>query len=146
MISNFNLYIEIKDGEPIGHPYLKSNLEEFNPNFLDPNADRKFCQFVRVPKPFPQKWDEIVLDSVEYKIIDGICYDVWTIRDLTSEERQERLDNLAASNPYSSWTVDEVNYDLIPPTPMPSEGSWQWNEESLSWIPYVEPEENTTTE
>lgn len=83
---------------------------------------------------------------MEYKIIDGICYDVWTIRDLTSEERQERLDNLAASNPYSSWTVDEVNYDLIPPTPRPSEGSWQWDEATLNWIPYVEPEEPETTE
>lgn len=34
---------------------------------------------------------------------------------------------------YPSWTLDE-NYDWQPPTPMPSEGIWIWNEESLSWI------------
>ena len=34
---------------------------------------------------------------------------------------------------YPSWTLDE-NYDCQPPIPMPTEGIWRWNEETLSWI------------
>lgn len=38
-----------------------------------------------------------------------------------------------APQPYSSWSLDE-NYDWQPPTPMPTEGRWYWDENSLSWI------------
>ena len=34
---------------------------------------------------------------------------------------------------YPSWTLDE-NHDWQPPTSMPTEGMWRWNEETLSWI------------
>ena len=34
---------------------------------------------------------------------------------------------------YLSWALDS-NHDWQPPTPMPTEGMWRWNEETLSWI------------
>ena len=34
---------------------------------------------------------------------------------------------------YPSWTLDS-NHDWQPPTPMPTEGMWRWNEETLFWI------------
>jgi len=34
--------------------------------------------------------------------------------------------------PFSSWGLD-ANHDWQPPTPMPTEGLWSWNEETLSW-------------
>jgi hypothetical protein len=34
---------------------------------------------------------------------------------------------------YRSWSLDE-NYDWQPPTPMPIEGRWYWNEATLSWV------------
>lgn len=34
---------------------------------------------------------------------------------------------------YPSWTLDE-NYDWQPPTPIPTSGVWDWNEETLSWV------------
>ena len=37
------------------------------------------------------------------------------------------------TQPYPSWTLDE-NFDWQPPTPMPTEGSWRWDEDSLSWL------------
>jgi hypothetical protein len=45
----------------------------------------------------------------------------------------EAADVFICPSMYPSWTLDE-NYDWQPPTPMPSEGIWVWNEESLSWI------------
>jgi hypothetical protein len=35
--------------------------------------------------------------------------------------------------PYASWTLDS-NHDWQPPTPKP-EGSFGWDEETLSWLP-----------
>jgi hypothetical protein len=35
--------------------------------------------------------------------------------------------------PYLSWSLDE-NFDWQAPTPMPTEGRWYWDEESLTWL------------
>ena len=37
-----------------------------------------------------------------------------------------------APQPYPSWTRDNGNWQ--PPTPMPTEGRWRWDEETLTWI------------
>ena len=37
--------------------------------------------------------------------------------------------------PYASWTLDN-NFDWQPPTPMPTEGLYSWNEEKLEWVKY----------
>jgi hypothetical protein len=34
--------------------------------------------------------------------------------------------------PYPSWFLDE-NFDWQAPTPMPTEGSWSWDEETGEW-------------
>ena len=41
-------------------------------------------------------------------------------------------DVFVAPQPYPSWSLD-ANHDWQPPTPKPAEGSWSWNEETLSW-------------
>ena len=42
-------------------------------------------------------------------------------------------DVFIAPQPYLSWSLDG-NYDWQAPTPMPTEGRWYWDEDSLSWI------------
>ena len=37
--------------------------------------------------------------------------------------------------PFPSWSLDE-NYDWQPPTTMPEEGHWHWDEDSLNWVHY----------
>jgi len=49
-------------------------------------------------------------------------------------------DVFIAPQPYPSWSLD-VNHDWQPPTPMPTEGRWSWNEETLSWDEIVLPTE-----
>jgi hypothetical protein len=34
--------------------------------------------------------------------------------------------------PYPSWSLDE-NFDWQAPAPMPTEGMWTWDEDSLTW-------------
>ena len=42
-------------------------------------------------------------------------------------------DVFIAPQPYASWSLDQ-NFDSQPPTPMPTEGQWDWDEDSLSWL------------
>ena len=42
-------------------------------------------------------------------------------------------DVFIAPQPYPSWSLDQ-NFDWQPPTPMPTEGRWYWDEDSLSWL------------
>jgi len=37
------------------------------------------------------------------------------------------------AQPYSSWLLDK-NFDWQPPTQMPAEGLWSWDELTLTWI------------
>ena len=42
-------------------------------------------------------------------------------------------DVFLAPQPFASWSLDQ-NFDWQPPTPMPTEGRWYWDENSLSWL------------
>jgi len=42
-------------------------------------------------------------------------------------------DVFIAPQPYASWLLDE-NFDWQPPTPMPTDGEWYWDEDSLGWL------------
>jgi len=42
-------------------------------------------------------------------------------------------DVFIAPQPYLSWSLDD-NYEWQPPTPRPTEGFWDWDEDTLSWI------------
>ena len=36
--------------------------------------------------------------------------------------------------PYPSWTLDEATTEWTAPVPMPEEGRWAWDEETLNWL------------
>jgi hypothetical protein len=41
-------------------------------------------------------------------------------------------DVFIAPQPYPSWSLDN-DFNWKSPTPMPTEGKWDWNEEELTW-------------
>ena len=42
-------------------------------------------------------------------------------------------DVFIAPQPFASWSLDN-NFNWQPPTPMPNEGRWNYDEATLSWI------------
>lgn len=80
------LYIRIKDGQPVDHPILGDNLRDalgIDTNNLPP----EFAPFVRiennvVPKPY-----EVV--EVRYEWDGPVVKDVFYIREMTPEEKTE---------------------------------------------------------
>jgi hypothetical protein len=43
------------------------------------------------------------------------------------------LDAFIPPKPFPSWTLNEETADWDPPTPRPTDGVWQWNEEQQQW-------------
>ena len=117
-----NLYIETdSNGNPINHPAFEDNLlQAFGaiPAHWEP--------FNRVERPTLSVYQ--VLDSQEptYQKIDGVWTDVWSLRDMTAEEKSAKQQAVRdafntreqASN-WSAWTLDEATCTMQPPIPRP---------------------------
>jgi len=46
----------------------------------------------------------------------------------------EEKDRFEPSKPYPSWVSQTEAVDLLAPIAKPTEGFWNWDEETLSWI------------
>lgn len=50
----------------------------------------------------------------------------------------EARDAFIPPKPFESWVLDEDTCLWVSPVPEPSEGLWQWDEDTLSWTEVVE--------
>jgi hypothetical protein len=50
----------------------------------------------------------------------------------------ETLDAFIPAKPYESWILNQDTYKWQPPTPMPTEGAWYWNEENTEWVEVID--------
>jgi len=131
-----NLYIEVVDGKIINHPIFESNLLEVFPE-IDLAKQDKYIPFQRILQPIVGIFE--VNEGVVYEF-DGptLVKDVWKIRSMTDSEKQAKIAEARAMQPYPSWTFDESTLIWSPPTPYPSSAQtdqkvYRWNEDSLSW-------------
>ena len=117
-----NLYIEIENGITKNHPALEDNLiQAFG------SVPNTWEQFVRVEKPLPAVYQTFDSPEFVYAKVDGVWTDVWTLRDMTAEEKTAKQQavitefNLReyASN-WSAWTLDEAICAMQPPIPRPA--------------------------
>jgi hypothetical protein len=46
----------------------------------------------------------------------------------------ETRDAFIPPKPFESWLLNEGTCQWEPPTPMPTEGMWNWDEATTSWI------------
>jgi len=115
-----NLYIEIENGVPKNHPAFEHNLiEAFGqiPAHWEP--------FVRVERP-NGVYQIVESEQPVYEKVNGVWTDVWSVRDMTVEEKTAKQQELItafnsheyASN-WSAWTLDESTCIMVPPVPRP---------------------------
>jgi len=141
-----NLYIQIDNGQPINHPAFEDNLiEAFGliPENWEP--------FIRVERPKPKTYEVFVNMNPTYQKIDGVWTDVWSLRDMTDEEKaskQQAVKDDFNSKPYannfSSWTFDETICEYVPPVPLPTNPPpigqvyfWQGGTDSWQLVPKI---------
>jgi hypothetical protein len=115
-----NLYIETENGVTKNHPALEENLiEAFG------SVPSNWEAFVRVERPTNLGVYQIVNDPI-YAKVEGVWTDVWTIRDMTAEEKtatQQTVKDAFANRPqaenWSAWFLDETTCLMQPPIPRP---------------------------
>lgn len=113
-----NLYIETENGVAKNHPAYEDNLiQAFG------SIPEHWESFTRVEGPGLSVYQ--VLESA-YAKVDGVWMDVWTVRDMTLEEKTARQQEVIASfntreqaENWSAWTLDEATCTMQPPIPRP---------------------------
>ena len=131
-----NLYIETENGVTKNHPALEENLlQAFG------SIPENWEAFTRVERPVPAVYQVFDSEEPTYQKIDGVWTDVWSLRDMTAEEKtakqQAVKDNwLALPNRdnFIAWTFDEATCAYAPPTPRPTDGNYFWQGTTNSWV------------
>lgn len=116
-----NLYIETENGVTKNHPAFEDNLmQAFG------SVPAHWEPFTRVERPVPGVYETLESDTAVYAKVDGVWTDVWTVRDMTAEEKTAKQqavitafnDRPQAEN-WSAWTLDEATCAMVPPIPRP---------------------------
>jgi hypothetical protein len=117
-----NLYIETKNGVTKNHPAFENNLiQAFG--FIPAHWE----SFTRVERPVPSVYQVLDNEEPSYEKINGVWIDVWSLRELTAEEKTAKQQEVItafnareqASN-WSAWTLDEATCTMQPPIPRPA--------------------------
>lgn len=116
-----NLYIETENGQTKNHPAFEDNLLQAFGSIPD-----TWEPFTRVERPVPGVYEVLESDMPVYAKVDGVWADVWSLRELTAEEKTAKQqaaitafnDRPQAEN-WSAWTLDEATCTMQPPIPRP---------------------------
>jgi hypothetical protein len=115
------LYIETENDVTKNHPAFEDNLmQAFGaiPEHWEP--------FTRVERPVPTVYQVLESDEPVYAKVDGVWTDVWTVRDMTNEEKatkqqavRDAFNAREQAENWSAWTLDEATCTMEPPIPRP---------------------------
>jgi hypothetical protein len=116
-----NLYIETKNGQVINHPALESNLlQAFG------SVPAHWEPFTRVERPVPGIYQVLESNEAVYTKVDGVWIDVWTVREMTTEEKaavqqvvRDAFNAREQAENWVAWTLDEETCTMQPPIPRP---------------------------
>jgi hypothetical protein len=81
------LYIKVVDGQPIDHPIYFDNLFAVFPEFETSGVSSDYAVFQRISKPKGKPYKVI---EHSYGWVDGVVQDIWTYRNMTTEELNAR--------------------------------------------------------
>jgi hypothetical protein len=117
-----NLYIETENGVTKNHPAFEDNLiQAFGA------VPAHWEAFTRVEHPTPTTYQVLDSDIPVYTKVDGVWTDVWTIRDMTAEEKAAKQQGVITAfnaqeqaENWSAWTLDEATCTMVPPIPRPA--------------------------
>jgi hypothetical protein len=113
-----NLYIETENGATKNHPAFEDNLiQAFGA------VPAQWEEFTRVDCPELGVYE---LANNNYVKVNGVWTDVWTVREMTTEEKAAKqqetvtaFNNRPQAENWSTWTLDEATNTMQPPIPRP---------------------------
>lgn len=80
-------YIKVVNGQPVDHPIYADNLFAAFPQFETSGVSSDYVVFQRNPRPKGKVY-KIIEQTYGWK--DGIVQDIWTYRDMTTDELNAR--------------------------------------------------------
>lgn len=80
------LYIRIVDGQPFQHPIFGDNFRQAFPDVDVNNLPPEFARFERIEAPACGEYEK---PALIYGWVDGMVKDIWTIVEMTAEEKAE---------------------------------------------------------
>lgn len=90
-----NLFIEFRDGSPIGHPISEDNLKALNPNFSAANLPPNLVPFVRTTPSIRANYYQQLRST--YVVKDGVVTEEWFAEPLPENVLALRIANSKAS-------------------------------------------------
>ena len=82
--------------------------------------------FTRVKRPTPGVYQLLESQEAVYAKVDGVWTDVWSVRDMTAEEKTAKQQTVITAfntrdqaENWSAWTLDEATCTMQPPIPQP---------------------------
>lgn len=131
------LYIRIKDNQPYKNPITKKNMKEAFPEVDLDNLPEGWAKFEKVPRPLLTSPYQTA--SSEYGWDGDIVKDIWTIKEISQEEKirmqEEVKQNWKNSLNFEGWTFDETICGFVPPVPQPDDGyPYTWSIKTNNWI------------
>jgi hypothetical protein len=116
-----NLYIETENGVIKNHPAFEDNLiQAFG------SVPAHWEPFTRVERPTPGVYQLLESQEPVYAKVDGVWTDVWTVREMTAEEKTAKqqavitaFNTREQAENWSAWTLDEATCTMQPPIPRP---------------------------
>lgn len=132
-------YIEISNGVPVGS---KFNFEYMTKRFPDHDFDAGlpvgFVEYVEGKKPEIKRFEKLVI-TLNYdgeKVVES-----FSVRDMTLEEKEIAIElkrrNFVLATGFESWKYDEELDQFFAPIPILDAvdgGTYEWSEETLSWV------------
>ncbi len=117
-----NLYVETENGQIKNHPAFKDNLiQAFGA------VPAHWELFTRVERPTPGVYQVLESDEAVYAKVDGVWTDVWSMRDLTAEEKAAKqqavitaFNTREQAENWAAWALDEATCVMVPPIPRPN--------------------------
>jgi hypothetical protein len=132
------LYIQIRDGQPYEHPILGDNFREAFPHIDVNNLPPEFARFERLPNPEIATTYQV--NVVSYQWENGVVKDVWSVREMTQEEKaqknQEIIDNI-----YKALTIrKEITQTQIDSNTGVVREAWETHLQALNAWSLIDPE------
>jgi hypothetical protein len=128
-----NLFIQVENEQALNHPALEENLlQAFG------EVPKSWEPFVRISRPILNVYEILDSDNPTYQKINEVWTDVWSLRDMTSEEKVEKQNRVKSEwiiTGYHSWIFDEETCSFNSPITYPTDGKqYTWDENNISWI------------
>jgi hypothetical protein len=129
------LFIKVENNNATNHPVMIENLMLIYPNFDINNPPDGYLLFNKATIPIST--NPYIIHEPSYVITNNVVNELYTVRMITTEEKNQLFNKMEEIKPYTSWILNEETCKWEPPVSYPTdEKKYYWDEDSQGWISF----------